>query len=64
MPSRRYEPGERAMLEGLPLDEIEASFPAAYCTITSVPPAIGSHAPGSLAKSESTAGKAPGAMSS
>jgi hypothetical protein len=38
-----------------------ASFPAAYWTITSVPPAIGSHTPGSLANSEIIAFKLPGA---
>ena len=36
------------------------SFPAAYCTITSVPPAMGSHLPGSCARSDSTAGKVAG----
>jgi hypothetical protein len=36
-------------------DQLRAgSLPAAYCTITSVPPAIGSHMPGSLASSETT----------
>jgi hypothetical protein len=28
------------------------SFPAAYCTMTSVPPAMGSHTPGSRASSD------------
>ena len=37
------------------------SFPAAYCTIRSVPPAMGSHAPGSAASSDTTACKLPGA---
>ena len=36
------------------------NFPAAYSTITSVPPAIGSHAPGSSANSETTACKRAG----
>src|SRR4029077_11715466 len=40
------------------------SLPAEYCTITSVPPAMGSHRPGASAKSDNTAGKLPGATSS
>ena len=36
------------------------SLPAAYCTITSVPPAMGSHAPGSAASSDTTACKLAG----
>jgi hypothetical protein len=38
------------------------SFPAAYWTITSVPPAIGSHTPGSFASSETITFKLPGAI--
>src|SRR6202795_4288222 len=41
-----------------------ARWPAAYCTIKSVPPAIGSQVPGSLASSESTDSKLLGATSS
>src|SRR5260370_17102052 len=40
------------------------SLPAEYCTITSVPPAMGSHVPGTLAKSDNTAARLPGATSS
>src|SRR5271156_3135835 len=40
------------------------SLPAPYCTITSVPPAIGSHTPGSRASSSSTLDSLPGATSS
>src|SRR6202521_2363751 len=36
------------------------SFPAEYKTITSVPPAIGSHSAGSLASRERTACRSPG----
>src|SRR5580692_3847283 len=39
------------------------SFPAEYKTITSVPPAIGSHCAGSLASKETTACKLPGETS-
>src|SRR5277367_1456933 len=40
------------------------SFPAEYCTITSVPPAIGSHSPGSCARRDNTAGRFGGATNS
>src|SRR5262245_25126849 len=42
----------------------DESFPAAYCTITSVPPAMGSHLPGSLARRDTTACKLPSATRS
>src|SRR5579863_3115304 len=41
-----------------------ASLPEAYCTITSVPPAIGNHAPGCSASSDTTADRLPGATNS
>src|SRR5271170_4725697 len=40
------------------------SFPAEYCTMTSVPPAMGSHAPGSRASSDNTPGNVHGETSS
>src|ERR1700733_1492309 len=40
------------------------SLPALYCTINSVPPAIGTHDPGSLASNSSTEASRPGATSS
>src|SRR5215472_211373 len=41
-----------------------ASVPAAYCTITSVPPAIGCHPPRASASNASTAPRLPGATNS
>src|SRR5580765_77851 len=46
------------MLTSLPA----ASLPAAYCTMRSVPPAIGVQFPGSLASNTTTSCKVPGAI--